>query len=65
MNDLIVILILVGLAAAALYSCTRRKNRGCGGNCGACNGCGGCSGSCRNCGDCHHGKQEDKGSPRN
>ncbi len=47
MNDIIILLVLAALGAFALYSCMRRKNRGCGGDCSQCKGCaGGCAGSC-------------------
>ncbi len=58
MNDLIVIAILVFLGAAAAYSCLRRKNRGCGGGCGACNG--GCGSSC----GCCHGEHKPEDTPK-
>ncbi len=62
MNDILVILILLALGSVALYSCLRRKNRGCGGNCGACHGCGGCSSTGNTCGHCHHGDEPEGGS---
>ncbi len=62
MNDILVILILAILGGFALYSCLRKKNRGCGGNCqdcgagcGGCGGCSGCSGDDCACNNCHHG----------
>ncbi len=64
MNDIIVILILVLLGGIALYSCFRKKNRGCGGNCGGCSGCGGCGGSCHNCEHCHDDGDNDRPKPQ-
>ncbi len=46
MNDIIVILILLVLGGIALWSCLRRKKRGCSGECGGCGSCSDCGGSC-------------------
>ncbi len=62
MNDIFIILILVILAATALYSCLRRNKGGCGGNCGD---CGGCSGGCGSgCGRCDDNKKPEHHQPR-
>ncbi len=63
-NDLLVILILLALGGLALYSCLRRKNRGCGGcGGGSCGGCGhDCGGGC--CGHCSHEQQKGGGKPQ-